>query len=61
MFFKIHDIYGGSRHKLGFRRAQNKEERKTLIVFLYDGEKSVLPKMKQTNKILELCTVMCDH
>ena len=62
MFFIIYDIYGGSCHKLGLPRAQNKEERKTLIVFLYDGEKSVLPKMKQTNnKILELCTVMCDH
>ena len=32
-----------------------------MIVFLYDREKSVLPKMKQTNnKILELCT-MCNH
>ena len=62
MFFIIHDICGGSRHKLGLQRAQNKDERKTLIVFLYDGEKSVLPKTKKTNnKILELCTVMCDH
>ena len=61
MFFIIHDVCGGSRHKLGLQRAQNKDERKTLIVFLYDGEKSVLPKMKQTNNnILELCT-MCDH